>query len=282
MKFGFVGAGKVGQTFGRYLSQNGHQVVGYYSKTYDHALEASKHVNGTAFESLEALSKSADIILLTVNDQMIQVVSKELCDSGSVENVKCLIHMSGALPSSIMERYKDISYASIHPMQAFANIEEALSQMPSTVFGIEGDSGAVTIFEDLLKGMGNEVIKLTETQKVNYHLAAVIASNYLVTLVHMGLAQMKAIGIEEDTGIKALLPLIKGTLANIEAFGTEKSLTGPIARGDFKTVEAHLHAMDKEAEALYKHLGRATLEIAQTQAMPVEKVQALRHLLEEE
>ncbi len=282
MKFGFVGAGKVGKTFGTYLSQNGHEVVGYYSKTYDHAIEASLSVKGVAYDSLEKLLQNVDVVLLTVTDQMIHEVSRELCSLKGIENIKFVIHMSGALSSSVLERYQGVSYASIHPMQAFANVEEALEQMPNTVFGLEGDDDAVSTFEVLLKNMGNEVIKLTEAQKVNYHLAAVIASNYLVTLVHLGLKQMNAIGIDENTGIKALLPLIKGTLANIEAFGTERSLTGPIARGDYKTVEAHLQAMDKEAEALYKHLGRATLELVQTNELSVEKVQALRHLLEEE
>lgn len=282
MKFGFVGAGKVGQTFGRYLSQNGHQVVGYYSKTYAHAEDAAIAVCGKAYDSLEALSKDSEIIALTVTDQMIEAVSRELCLLDTTGKVRFVIHMSGALSTRILERCDGIYYASIHPMQSFAKIEEALAQMPCTVFGIEGDEKAIAVFESLFKALGNEVIKLTEAQKVNYHLAAVIVSNYMVTLMHFGLSQMKAIGIEESTSIKALLPLIKGTLANIETFGPEKALTGPIARGDYKTVKAHLHAMDHEAEALYKHLGRATLEMAYTQEMDTENVLALRHLLEEE
>ncbi len=282
MKFGFVGAGKVGQTFGRYLNLSGYQVVGYYSKTYTHAENAALAVNGKVYDSLESLSEDAEVIALTVTDQMIEGVSKELCLLKTTGKVKYVIHMSGALSARILERHSGIYYASIHPMQAFANVEKALAQMPNTVFGIEGDEQAVLIFEALLKVLGNEVIKLTEVQKVNYHLAAVIVSNYMVTLMHFGLSQMKAIGIEESTGIKALLPLIRGTLTNIETFGPDRALTGPIARGDYETVKAHLHAMDHEAEALYKHLGRATLEMAFPREMDTENVLALRHLLEEE
>ncbi|GAU78040.1 Rossmann-like and DUF2520 domain-containing protein [Fusibacter sp. 3D3] len=282
MKFGFVGAGKVGQAFGRYLTQKGHQVVGYYSKTYAHAEDAAIAVQGKAYDTLEALSKDAEIIALTVTDQMIEAVSRELCSLNTTGKVRFVIHMSGALSARVLARRDDVHYASIHPMQSFANVEEALLQMPSTVFGIEGDAKTISVFETLLKTMGNEVIQLTEAQKVNYHLAAVIVSNYMVTLMHFGLSQMKAIGIEENTGIKALLPLIRGTLTNIETFGPEKALTGPIARGDYKTVKAHLQAMDHGAKALYRHLGLATLEIALAKEMDTENVLALRRLLEEE
>ncbi|MBF4695391.1 Rossmann-like and DUF2520 domain-containing protein [Fusibacter ferrireducens] len=282
MKFGFVGAGKVGQTFGRYLSQNGYPVVGYYSRTYAHAENAAIAVQGRAYDSLESLAQDSEMIVLTVTDQMIEGVSRALCHLKTQGQVRFVVHMSGALSARILERREGIQYASIHPMQSFAKVEEALAQMPNTVFGIEGDEQAVSVFEDIFRAVGNDIIKLTEAQKVNYHLAAVIVSNYLVTLMQFGLSQMAAIGIEESTGIKALLPLIRGTLANVETFGPEKALTGPIVRGDYQTVKAHLHAMDHEAEALYKHLGRETLKLALAQGMNTENVLALRHLLEEE
>jgi predicted short-subunit dehydrogenase-like oxidoreductase (DUF2520 family) len=64
---------------------------------------------------------------------------------------------------------------------------------------------------------------------------------------------------------RALLPLIRGTLHNIETIGIPQCLTGPIARGDTGTIKKHLEALKEKAPALlstYKELGLQTVPIA--------------------
>lgn len=282
MKIGFIGAGKVGQTFGRYLKQSGHEITGYYSRTYDHAVAASEAVNGKAFETVSALVEETEILLITVTDQAIAEVAETLKKIDSTWNVKVIAHMSGAMPASIMARRDLTYYASVHPLQSFAVVEDAFEQMGKTIFSVEGDAEAKALFKSLLNHLGNEVILLTEAQKVDYHMAAVIASNYLVTLMDFGISRLGEIGIDEAIGLKALLPLIKGTLTNLETLGTEKALTGPIARGDSRTVEAHLTKLDGEAKTLYRALGRATVKIAQRKGLEAGKIKTLGDLLKEE
>ena len=101
--------------------------------------------------------------------------------------------------------------------------------------------------------------------KMLYHAAAVVASNYLVTLMDLAFGLVEPAGIARSEALKAMAPLIHGTLANIEKVGIPEALTGPIARGDSQIVARHLEQIQDRAPGLlelYKTLGRHTVPIA--------------------
>jgi len=113
--------------------------------------------------------------------------------------------------------------------------------------------------------LGGRSIKLQAEDKVLYHASAVFASNYLVTLVKMATDLWQTFSIPTDQAIPALIPLIRGTLHNIETIGIPDCLTGPIARGDTGTIDKHLEALREKAPELlfpYKELGLQTIPIA--------------------
>jgi predicted short-subunit dehydrogenase-like oxidoreductase (DUF2520 family) len=86
-----------------------------------------------------------------------------------------------------------------------------------------------------------------------------------VTLVKLATDLWQTFSIPHDKATKALLPLIQGTLHNIETIGIPQCLTGPIARGDTGTIDKHLKTLKEKAPALlsaYKELGRQTVPIA--------------------
>jgi len=100
---------------------------------------------------------------------------------------------------------------------------------------------------------------------VIYHTAAVIASNYLVTLVKLATDLWQSFSVPPHQAAQALLPLIRGTINNIDAIGIPQCLTGPIARGDTGTVKKHLNALQKTAPNLcstYRELGLQTIPVA--------------------
>src|SRR5690606_24287151 len=96
----------------------------------------------------------------------------------------------------------------------------------------------------------------------NYHAAAVFASNYLVTLAATAVRILREIGVPEEDALPALIPLMRGTLDNLEDLGLASALTGPIARGDLDTVRTHLARLSPDDRALYCALGRETLQLA--------------------
>jgi predicted short-subunit dehydrogenase-like oxidoreductase (DUF2520 family) len=100
---------------------------------------------------------------------------------------------------------------------------------------------------------------------VLYHAAAVFACNYMVTLVKLATDLWQTFNIPPQKATQALLPLLKGTIHNIETVGIPQCLTGPIARGDTGTIRKHLDALNHKAPQLvatYRELGLQTIPIA--------------------
>jgi predicted short-subunit dehydrogenase-like oxidoreductase (DUF2520 family) len=86
-----------------------------------------------------------------------------------------------------------------------------------------------------------------------------------VTLVKLATDLWQTFNVPTQKATKALLPLLRGTLHNIEAVGIPQCLTGPIARGDVGTIRKHLDALEKTAPSLlstYRELGLQTIPIA--------------------
>jgi predicted short-subunit dehydrogenase-like oxidoreductase (DUF2520 family) len=92
---------------------------------------------------------------------------------------------------------------------------------------------------------------LAEEDRALYHAGAAIASNYLVTLQRAAAEIFREVGAPEG----AVRSLMQSVIDN----GFE--LTGPIARGDWETVDRHLDALTKrkpKLEPLYRKLAEAT------------------------
>jgi predicted short-subunit dehydrogenase-like oxidoreductase (DUF2520 family) len=125
---------------------------------------------------------------------------------------------------------------------------------------LEGAHAAVTGDWELGAGfagrLGMTPFPLADEAKPVYHAASVIASNYLVTLTHAAVSLLGRAGIRRDEALAALRPLQHRT---VDVAGLPP--TGPIARGDAATVEAHLQAVGPQLEPLYRALGRATLPL---------------------
>ena len=124
-------------------------------------------------------------------------------------------------------------------------------------------------------------LPLTEA-KTLYHASAVVASNYLVTLLDLAIRLIEEAGIKRQDAFNLLKPLIEGTLSNIGKVGVKKALTGPIARGDIKTVEKHIEEIGfkrPELLALYKMLAFYTINIAaEGDSISESSIQAMKRI----
>ncbi len=119
--------------------------------------------------------------------------------------------------------------------------------------------------KDIATALGGQWIELKAGDRVVYHASAVIACNYLVTLEKLATDLWQTFNVPRQQAVQALLPLIRGTIRNIETVGIPDCLTGPIARGDIGTVKKHLDALKKAAPDLlstYRELGLKTIPVA--------------------
>lgn len=286
MRISFIGAGKVGTAFGAYLKQKGCNLTGYYSRSIESSSKAAAVTGSCSFRDLKQLGKESDIIFITTSDDQIENVCQKLCQGPYLKPGQYIIHMSGALPSTILSAAKAFGchIYSMHPLLAFADTEKSILDLQNAYFCIEGDEDKITLLEDLLKLCGNPCFKLKPEHKVLYHASACMLSNYLVTLVHNGLKIMENIQVDSSTAFEAMLPLVNSTIQNILSLGTEAALTGPIARGDINTVEAQLNSLQhasKEQLALYAFLSQETLKLAKLSKLSDnQKADKLEYIIE--
>jgi predicted short-subunit dehydrogenase-like oxidoreductase (DUF2520 family) len=148
--------------------------------------------------------------------------------------------MSGAHTSSLLSPCAEVGAVilSVHPIQSFASVDQAVVLIPGSYFSIEGDEGGYDFAQEIVKKLKGKHLILQSNSKVLYHAAASIASNYLVGLLSVTLELLDTAGVPNDVGLQAFLPLIEGTLKNVKKLGITGALTGPISRGDLRSILA--------------------------------------------
>lgn len=261
LKVGFIGAGTVGTALAVLLNSKGYSFVGASSKTK--SPQVSTVSNLRILENNQQVADAADLVFITTSDDAIAKVAAEVQWRAG----QSVVHCSGADSVDILEPARQVGamVGGFHPLQTFAGVERAIENIPGSTFGIEAEEPLLTTLKDMAAALGGSWIKLAAADKVAYHAAAVFACNYLVTLVKMSTDLWQTFSIPTEQATQALLPLIKGTLHNIETIGIPDCLTGPIARGDTGTVNKHLKALRDSAPALlssYKELGLQTIPVA--------------------
>ena len=143
----------------------------------------------------------------------------------------------------------------IHPLQSVPSREQGIVNLPGSYFRIEADPGALRRVRALVRALGGRELALPRWRSdpesaAIYHAGAVAASNYLVTLLDFAVRHLQALGADRLQALQALLPLVRGTLANVERLGIPQALTGPIARGDAQTIAGHVAALRQRAPEL--------------------------------
>jgi predicted short-subunit dehydrogenase-like oxidoreductase (DUF2520 family) len=287
MKVGFIGAGKVGTAFGRYLHDCGEAVGGYFDRHPEKVAHAAGATGSAACRNVSEVASRSDVILITTRDDQIADACSGLCREVVLTADHAVGHMSGAHASDILSpaRMQGTSVFSLHPLQAFAEEEKALSELPDTFFSLEGTKSQLKSIEALMQRLGNPYFTISAEHKSLYHLSACMLSNYLLTLMDAGLRALQESGIDPRRGFQAMRPLIEGTLANIAGMGTAKALTGPIARGDCGTIAEHIDSLDRnglsELKTIYTFLGLKTLDLASREILQsAKKIEAVRRLLD--
>ncbi|MBE5906805.1 MAG: DUF2520 domain-containing protein, partial [Lachnospiraceae bacterium] len=183
MRFGFIGAGKVGVSLGKYLVNGGVQVVGYYSRTKASGKEAADFTATRHFFEMKDLITACDAVILTVPDKEIVPVYEEA--KAFITKPTCFIHCSGLETSDVFydrTKYKSYGY-SIHPLLAIHSKYESYRELSKAVFTIEGDLEYREELRELFAGLGNPIIPIEKEQKAKYHAACVFGSNLMLGLL---------------------------------------------------------------------------------------------------
>lgn len=284
MKFGVIGAGIVGTALAVRLEEVGHECIGVHTRSR-HSFQRFQSCIKADHLSLEEMVPAAESLFITTQDGVIRSIAEKLSGMSIIKSGQVWIHCSGSLPSQVLrvEESLPVSCLSLHPLQAFASVEKALAILPGTHFGIEGDNEELG--EEIVKDLGGIPHRILPDQKTLYHAGAAVASNYLVVLASMAVELFAEAGIAGEEALASLLPLMRGTLFNLEQVGLPQALTGPIARGDVQVVQGHLDHLPSGLVEIYQSLGSKALELGESKkalqglTYPLKEFEMLKSLL---
>ena len=287
-----IGAGKLGRTLARLFSDAGLVTIGdIYNRNSEHSHSAQVFIGaGRVIKNIEQLSiEPAELWMVATPDDVIRDCAKQLAELAGISWQKTTVfHSSGLKTSAELSALQKLGsvIASAHPAHSFASPERSLTSFASTVCTLEGDKQAINILDSLLTAIGGQTTTIEPEAKPLYHASTVMASNYLITLLGVSEALLKKAGIEETLASSILSPLMRQSLENGLTEGANNALTGPIARGDIDTLQAHLNAIEQKAPDLrrtYTTMGAQTLKLVRQKNVLHEKeLAAIEKLLPEE
>ncbi len=268
MLINIIGLGNVGKTLARMFVDNKlANIAGIYNRTVENALTGIRFIGQGTFYKNIALLPKAQITFITTADNFIEGASREYALNPQLDAGSIVVHCSGVLPANCMEalRKKGCYICSIHPMHSFIDPYVSLQTFHGTYCAIEGDKDAIDAVSSLFMAIGAQVISVASDKKALYHAAGVFASNYLLTLAEQSLNCLSAAQVNEDDALGLLISLMQSTINNLSVKKSPAAaLTGPLKRGDFATINAHLNAFTNEkVKDFYKFMLDRTKDLVE-------------------
>lgn len=280
-----IGAGRVGRALGRRLRELGWKIGAVVTSSEPTARRAVRSIGaGQARAFITRQVLAAQVILITTPDRALAEVADELARVGAEElRGRIVLHTSGAVSSEVLARVKECGaeVGSMHPLQSFSGV--GIPPLEGKVFAIEGDVAAVRLARQMARSLGAVPVCMESSKKPLYHAAGAMAAGHVLALMEAAARLMASTGMKQREAVRALLPLTRQVLENFERLGPRAAWTGPLSRGDYSVVAAHLEAMKEfpsEIAGAYEALNRlSALELASdTRAMlaELEKIQDSR------
>ena len=246
-----LGAGRVGTSFARALERSGHVVLAELHRGDD-----------------PSPIERADVVVISVPDDSLfeaAGVVARLAKPGTA-----VVHTCGLEGLAPLFDCGPL-VAAIHPASPVARPGQPLD---GVTFGVTCPEGMRAWADDFVRDLGGNSCHVTDEQRVLYHAALVMASNFAVTLAG------DAADLLGDR--EMLMPLLRATVENIAELGPDAALTGPIVRGDAGTVRRHLGALPQHLVELYVVNARRTLARARAAGrIDDERARALDTVLDE-
>ena len=280
-----AGTGRVARAIGRLLAERGEPVIAVAGRNPERTRAAAAFIgHGAGPATLGPLPERAARVLIAVSDSAIPEVARLLKESGMKQGIA--VHTCGALGPEALAPLASagVSCGALHPLQTFASPEQGLSALTGCTFAIDGDEAALEWARQIAHLLSSATLRVPPEGRPLYHAAAVMASNYVVSLVDAAAILMNAAGIRPDEALRALGPLVETSVANALRFGTAEALTGPVQRGDVETVSRHLAALvdtPQSVEALYRAAGLHTVGLAARGGLAPDRARLLEDLFKE-
>ncbi len=263
-RIGVVGAGRVGAVLSAALRAAGHEIVAAGGDSPASLERIDALLPGVPVAKPTDVARACDLLLLTVPDDMLGNVVSTLVGAGAIREGQVVCHTSGRHGLAVLEPATGVGARPIamHPAMTFTGTAIDLDRLTGCVFGMTAGDGERAYAEALVADLVGIAMWVPESKRTLYHAGLAHGANHLVTLVSQAMGLLAASGAEDPAAV--LRPLLGAALDNALASG-DAAVTGPIVRGDVRTVQAHLHDIAEHAPSTipsYVAMAKATAERA--------------------
>ncbi len=246
MKFVLIGTGNVAWTFGTLLHKAGHELVQVYGRRLPQAAELAVEWGAAAVDQLSSIHASADVYIIAVSDDAIAPV----CDGLRLPG-KLVLHTAGAVTEQVLLTVSERTGV-LYPLQSLRKGHLPEAGIPLLVHACEQEDAGLLL--QLAATFGYPAQLAGDTERKNYHLAAVWANNFPNLLFSITYRMLQ----EKGLAYAPLVPLIRETAGRIDGSDPWKWQTGPAKRKDAGTLERHLQLLQAHPQwqEIYRLLSR--------------------------
>lgn len=242
MKITIIGSGNAATVLGKLLVQQGHRIQAVAGRNMEAVSALAKELHAAAATDLSCIRQDSDVYIIAVKDDAVAAVASQL----QLQN-KLVVHTCGSVPMQVLLPASN-RCGVLYPLQS---LRKELIYLPAIPFLIDGsDPASLETIRVLASGISGRVIQADDGLRLQYHLVAIIVSNFSNHL--FALAEQYAAA--HDVEFKMLMPLIEETVQRMHHYAPQQMQTGPAARGDDAVIEKHLQLLQNtpKLKAIYE------------------------------
>ncbi|WGS49114.1 DUF2520 domain-containing protein [Paraburkholderia sp. D15] len=306
-RLGFIGAGRLARCLALSFARAGYPVTAVASRSAASASRLAGQIEQcAACDDPQQVVDAADIIFLAVPDDHIGTTAHTLsfgadgaprtqhadganhagAAASMTRSSKALVHCSGASPVELLApaRAQGAAIGGFHPLYLFGGELADLERIAGCSVTIEADGALKEALTALALALRCHPLSIPAGGRMLYHAAAHYAASFALCSLAECVALWRTLGFAEDDALRALLPMLSGTIATARDKGLPNALAGPVSRGDAGVVEkqlALLEGLGGDHAALYGLMTRRAVALAERRASPPVAIEVIAGVVEE-
>jgi len=238
------------------------------NRSPDSARRAAARIGGGFAVTGPGEMPPADYWLIGTGDDQIVSAAQALSESGSDVSRALIFHLAGRFGLEALAPLTGhgAQLAALHPVRSLTLANLTLADFEGTACVAEGSGPALERLEPLVAVIGGTWLPVRNIDRGLYHAAVSIISNITKGVAWKTQNWLTCAGLSPQTAATVSHQLLATTLEDLFRAGAKQSITGPVVRGDTRTIEAHLAALQSaypDDVDLYRVLARTVLELAE-------------------
>jgi predicted short-subunit dehydrogenase-like oxidoreductase (DUF2520 family) len=205
------------------------------------------------------------VLVFCVPDDALRASARDWAQAcAALEPPRLVLHTSGAADLEVLHPWQVSLQAATHPMRVISGLalqgasspgtelEHELEAAPVSVFGSDANATELACAE--VAAWGAEAIAFdSSADRRCYHLACCLAANHLTALLAWA-EQLAGPALGASAARRGLVSLAASAVRRVQEQGPAAALTGPVARGDAATIQAHIDALSSSEAERYRAL----------------------------